>query len=351
MKVVLLADTHFGARSDSAAFNDSFKRFYEKVFFPYLDKTGIKTVVHLGDVFDRRKYINFQILKSCKEYFFDQLKEREIALIVIPGNHDTYFKNTNDVNSIGLLLGEYGNIQVIQKPGIHKLSDNSLIGLVPWICEDNVDASFDFIESTDVKVCLGHFEILGFEMHKGMGSHSGLDPEMFSKIGKVLSGHFHHKHTDKNIHYLGCPYEMTWSDFDDTKGFHVLDTHDWSIEFVKNPDVMHHKIYYDDTKAMTLSPKKYKGKAVKLVVVNKTDYAKFDGFVDGLYANNVLDLKILEDFSDFESDAIDEEVDVEDTMTLLSEYVDKIDVETNIKKDRLKTLLKSLYIEAEAIEV
>ena len=74
MKVALVTDTHFGARSDNLAFDSYFEQFYTDFFFPTLEEKGIKTICHLGDIFDRRKYINFNTLRSCKRYFFDKFK-------------------------------------------------------------------------------------------------------------------------------------------------------------------------------------------------------------------------------------------------------------------------------------
>ena len=110
MKVALITDTHFGARSDSIPFDNFFNKFYTEVFFPHLERDQIKTIIHLGDVFDRRKYINFNTLKKCKEYFFDRTADLGIDVHMIAGNHDTFFKNTNEVNALDLLLREYPNV-------------------------------------------------------------------------------------------------------------------------------------------------------------------------------------------------------------------------------------------------
>jgi len=345
MKIAIITDTHFGARSDSLHFNASFERFYEEGFFPTLKALGIKTVVHMGDVFDRRKYINFQILKSCRKYFFDKLQAEGIDIHIIPGNHDTYFKNTNEVNSLDLLLSGYDNIEIVSEVTEKTFGSMQAI-FVPWICEANFEDSMAALDNTQASVCFGHFAIEGFEMHKGMGSEGGFDPALFGKFDAVYTGHFHHKSANHNIYYLGSPYEMTWSDYDDPKGFHILDTETGVLGFVTNPDKMHRKIYYDDSKKMKIDPTEYQGSCVKVIVINKKDYQKFDKMIDALYANNVIDLKILEDFSDFESDALDDEpVNLEDTLTLLSDYIDSLSLD--VKKDRLKLLLKGLYIEAQ----
>jgi DNA repair exonuclease SbcCD nuclease subunit len=103
MKIAIITDQHFGARNDSPHFLDYYEKFYRDTFFPCLANNGITTVLILGDTFDRRKYINFYSLKRAKEMFFDELARNNLEVYMLAGNHDTYFKNTNDVNSIDLL--------------------------------------------------------------------------------------------------------------------------------------------------------------------------------------------------------------------------------------------------------
>lgn len=348
MKIAIITDTHFGARNDSHHFDSFFKKFYDEIFFPYLQKEQIKTVFHLGDVFDRRKYINFNTLRSCKKYFFDPLLNLGVDLYVIPGNHDTYYKNTNDVNSIDLLLREYTNITVIEKCTEMKF-DGQNINFVPWICSDNHDDTMKFLK-TQSGICMGHFEIDGFDMFRGAKNDGGMDRKLLSHYDMVLTGHFHHRSTDDNIYYLGSPYEFIWSDYDDPRGFHVFDTKTQELIFHHNPNNIFHKIYYDDRKNVDIDTSKYKKTCVKLVVVNKTDYLKFDKFIESLYTNEVIELSIHEDFSEFEADALESDnIDIEDTMSLLTDYVDSI--QSGKDKERLKTLLKTLYIEAQHLEL
>ena len=112
MKICILGDTHFGARGDSLDFHKYFERFYDEVFFPYLVENKIDVIFQMGDLFDRRKFINFNSLYLCRKYFFDRLKENNIRFYTILGNHDVSFKNTLEVNSSQLLLNEYDNITV-----------------------------------------------------------------------------------------------------------------------------------------------------------------------------------------------------------------------------------------------
>lgn len=349
MKIAVITDTHFGARNDSHHFDVFFRKFYDEVFFPYLEQHGIKTVFHLGDVFDRRKYINFSTLRSCKKYFFQPLKDLGVDMFVIPGNHDTYYKNTNEVNSLDLLLREYDNIHIVEQP-TRKTVGNKTFSFVPWLCSENYDEVMTFLqENHDNTVCLGHFEIEGFDMFRGVKNDGGMDRKILQQFEMVLTGHFHHRSTNDNIYYLGSPYGFTWSDYDDARGFHVYETNDDELTFIQNPNEIFHKIYYDDRKPLP-NPVDFKKACVKIIVVNKADYQKFDKFIDSLYNNEVIELTIHEDFSEFESNALDEgNVNIEDTMTLLSEYVDS--VESDKDKEKLKTLLKTLYIEAQHLEL
>jgi len=350
MKVALVTDTHFGARSDSLAFDAYFAKFYDECFFPYLEKEGIKTVCHLGDIFDRRKYINFNTLKSCKRYFFQKAQDLGIEIHMIPGNHDTYFKNTNDVNSPDLLLGEYNNIILYQEPTEIMLDRHKVLYL-PWICGENYDRTMAKIKESDAKTCFGHFEFAGYFLLPGMPNLHGMDTDAFTDFNLVVSGHFHHRHSRGNITYMGNPYEITWSDYKDPRGFALFDTVKGDLEYINNPFRIFHKVYYDDSDfegSNALSNFDFNsivGGSVKLIVTKKTDFSKFDNFVDKLYTCNLIDLKIIEDFSEFEDEALGEDIDLEDTMTLLKEYVDV--VETNLDKQRIKNLLQSLYIEAQ----
>jgi UDP-2,3-diacylglucosamine pyrophosphatase LpxH len=191
-KIALVTDTHFGARSDSIPFDNFFRRFYDETFFPEIDKRGIKTILHLGDCFDRRKYINFNTLSSCRDYFFSAAKQRGIEVVMIVGNHDTFFKNTNAVNSPGLLLNDYDNVTAYSGPIEYGVDGTSIL-LMPWICTDNYDECMKAIKVSNSQVLFGHFEIAGFQMYKGHENDEGFDPKLFEKFDLVCSGHFHHR--------------------------------------------------------------------------------------------------------------------------------------------------------------
>ena len=350
MKVAIITDQHFGARNDSIAFLDFFEKFYDNTFFPALDANAIDTVLVLGDTFDRRKYVNFYALDRAKKMFFDKLEERGIRVHMLAGNHDTYYKNTNEVNSPDLLLVEYGNIDVISKAETIVI-DGTSICMIPWICPDNYQETLDHIKNTKAEICMGHLEIAGFAMYRGMESHDGLAKETFEKFDLVFSGHYHHRSSDQHIHYLGNPYELTWQDYNDPRGFHLFDLDTRELEFFCNPYRMFERIEYNDKdqEPTNLDLIELEQKYVKLIVVNKTDFYKFDKFIQKLYNKGCHEIKIIEDMSEFQDGEINEEINLEDTVSVLSNYIESI--ETDVDKEQIKTYMRTLYTEAINIEV
>ena len=344
----ILGDTHFGVRNDLLLFHKHFEKFYDMMIADLVGQ-GVKHIFQLGDLFDRRKYINFQSLKESKRYFFDRLQEHGITLHTLVGNHDIFYRESLDVNSQSLVLGEYSNIWIYDKPTTQTFG-NTTIDIIPWICRDNERDVIEFIKNSKSDLCLGHFEIAGFAMYRGMESHEGLSMNMFEKYEQVFSGHYHTKSQQHNIMYVGTPYEMTWQDYNDPKGYHLFSTEDRSVQFRQNPNTIFVRLDYDDTKDLVdLNTLELADCFIKVVVTNKTDLYKFDNYIQRLYTKGAYDIKIVEDLSEFNDGVVDEEIDLEDTMDVLSNYIDSI--ETDADKEKIKSFMKSLYVEAVNIEV
>jgi DNA repair exonuclease SbcCD nuclease subunit len=228
MKVAVITDTHYGARKGSKYLHDFFKKFYDDIFFPTLERENIKTVIHMGDAFDNRRSIDLQSLEWAKQVVFNRIAEMGITLHMIVGNHDTYFKNTNSVNSVGLLLKEYGNIKIYSEVEEVKL-DKLKVLFVPWINQENEETTFKSIQNTSCTCAMGHLELNGFRAHRGHVMEDGMESELFEKFELVFSGHYHTRSNNGKIYYLGNPYEMYWNDVNDTRGFHIFDTE--TLEF------------------------------------------------------------------------------------------------------------------------
>jgi len=353
MKIALITDTHWGCRGDSMQFADYFKKFYDDIFFPTLEKEGVKTIIHLGDIVDRRKYINFLSAKRLREDFMYPAAKRGIHIHVILGNHDVYYKNTNSVNAMAEMYSADSFINYYEEPYELNFSGTKIL-LMPWINSGNYDLCMQKIKDTNAQVLFGHLEIKGFEMYKGTPTDHGFDSTIFDKFDIVCSGHFHHKSTRGNINYLGAPYEITWSDYNDPRGFHIFDTADRSLVFVENPYKMFTKLYYDDEnkKVEDITGKEYNklsGSFVKVVVKNKTNPYWFDLMIGELEKSGVMDIQVVEDNYNLnledDSDIVNE---AEDTITILKKYVDQIN--TPVDKNKLDLLLRDLYNEALSVE-
>lgn len=347
MKLAILTDTHYGVKSDSTFFLDYQKSFMDNVFFPFLDKEGIKTIVHLGDLVDRRKFININTLRCMRTDFLERIGQTGRIMHIIPGNHDVYAKNTNEVNALDELLDDSQGIMAYHEPA-ELVFGETKISLIPWISPENEARSVDFIQNTDSKIVFGHFQLVGFEMYKGAYCESGHDPKMFDRFDLVASGHFHHRSTYHNINYLGSPYEMTWADYADTKGFHTFDTESQKLEFIENPMKLYRKIKYRDAgkkfeDVMDLDFGRYQGCFVKVIVISKENPFLFDTFIQNLENAGVQDLKTVDDHLKMDlgiSEANFENVN--STMSVLETTIKESGIPTEMET-RLIHLMNDLY--------
>ena len=351
MKLAILNDTHCGIRNSSDIFMDYQEKFYRDVFFPYLLENDIKQIIHLGDYYDNRKTINFKALKHNRKIFLEKLREYGITIDIIVGNHDAYFKNTNELNALKELQGHYMNeVNVILDNTVMRYGKMDM-ALVPWITPENEKDTLEFLANCKADIVGAHLELDGFEMSKGIPCHGGMSMSHFERFDMVLSGHFHTRSSQNNIHYLGSQMEFFWSDCDDKKYFHVLDTETRELTPVHNPVTIHKKVYYDHEKMNKFEDLRYlEDHFVKMIVVNKGDPYKFERFVDRVQSMKIHELKIAEDFKEFSGDAVnDDAVSVEDTETLMYNYIDA--VHTDLDKDRIKKEINSLMKEAQSTEI
>ena len=333
MKIALITDQHFGARNDSIQFHEYYNKFYSEYFFPTLEAEGITEIVELGDIFDRRKYVNFDTLYRAREYFFDPIIAKNYKLHCIVGNHDIYFKNTNRVNAPMLLVEEASdNIHVYDNPTVVNIDGLNIL-FMPWINNANYEEAMASVENSPAQVCMGHLELKGFEMYKGAVIDAGMPHSTFKKFDMVMSGHFHHKSTRDNVHYLGAPYEMTWSDYNDDRGFHIFDTDTRELTYYKNPYTMFNKIYYDDLEGDKVLDQTFghlTNTYVKVIVKNKDNPYLFDLFIDKLNSANPAHAQVVED--NFHLDMEDDDTiidEAEDTITIINKYIDNLQLQNS----------------------
>lgn len=353
-KIAIINDTHFGVRNDNSNFHTYFKKFYENVFFPTIDKEEIKTIIHLGDLVDRRKYIQYLTAKVLHDNFMDPVFDRDIDFHILCGNHDTQYKHTNSYNAIkSLYKNSKYDIKLYEKAETINV-DGLDICLVPWICADNQNDFYLEIAGTKAQILMGHLELSGFEMDRGHIMEHGMDKNIFQKFEMVLSGHYHHKSNVGNISYLGAPCQFTWADYDDTKGFHILDTDTRELRYIENPYQVFRKFFYNDAtknkdEMLKFDESIYEGCYVKIVIKNKTINWLFDSVIAKIETANPANIQIVEDHLNLDGISEDELVDeAQDTLTILKKYVSNMD--TPVDKIKLDAFIRNLYEEALNIE-
>jgi predicted phosphodiesterase len=345
-KIALLTDTHFGIRGDSVKFLNYFADYYNNFFFPYLEKNKIKTIIHLGDLVDRRKYININTGYQLNKLLFERIDTQKIEYHQILGNHDCYYRNTNRLNIFSTIQYKpyclYENVTEV-------IIDGCKVLLVPWICDENREHTFEMIKKTDALYCFGHFEFGGFQMYKGLPSHGGMDRSAFNKFDLVCSGHYHHRSRDGNVQYLGAAMEYTWSDYDDPRGFAVFDTDIGSLEFVDSPVRIFEKAFYDDSASQDLDSidfARFKDKIVKVVIKNKGNPYVFDQFMERLEEQGIIELQVVEDHLNLDVEDDDSIIDeAESTVDIFTKFIDQTET-GGVPKDRIKNVMVDLYREA-----
>ena len=341
MLVAIITDTHYGFKKGNKVFHDYFKKFYDKVFFPYLIQNNIKTVIHLGDAFDNRKGIDYWSLKWAKDNFYDTLETLGVTVYNIVGNHDIYYKNTNDLNSIDYLLSEYENVIKVSSPSEYNIGGLDVLFL-PWVNQNNSSNTSRMLNNTSCKVAMGHLELQGFKVSHNLIMEHGMNPELFDKFDRVFSGHFHTRSNNGKVYYLGNPYQMFWSDYKDKRGFTIFDTETLYHFHIDNPYDIFKIINYKDDTNVDLA--EYESCIVKLLVKERSDKIKYEKFVDSLMNSNLCDLKIIEETLINKIEDGGENVGGEDTLSLLKKYVDES--ESLLNKNKVKQLLNTIYQES-----
>jgi DNA repair exonuclease SbcCD nuclease subunit len=284
--------------------------------------------------------------------YFDKLAPYNVHMII--GNHDIFHRNSLQVNSVQLVLGEYDKLHFIDHPQELEF-DGLKIAMIPWICADNKDETVEFINNTSAPIAMGHLELAGFAMYKGVPNAHGEDPKLFANFESVYSGHYHHRSSAGNINYLGAPLEYTWSDYDDPRGFHVFDTETRQATFVQNPLTMFKKIFYDDSDKtlddlLSYDFEQYRNCVVKIVVKCKNNPYWFDQFIDGLEACSPYDLQVVEDHLNLDLEEDDEIVsEAEGTLEIFQKFIEQAYM-GSANKSQLNTFIGNLYQEALSVE-
>lgn len=318
--------------------------FFQHVFFPQINERGIKTIICLGDLVDRRKYINYHTLSKMKTDFLDEIRDRKLDFFVIGGNHDLFFKNTTSLNALDELLYGY-DFNIFTSPKMIRLPNRDCL-MLPWITSENRGESMGMVGNlTSSDIVFGHLELAGFTMNPGTVAEHGDDPAPFSKAAAVYTGHYHSKSSKGNIHYLGAPFAFNWGDYGDSRGFHILDLDTLELEFIENPYTMFQQFIYDDREPLPEVDSNVMNRYVKVIVNHKVNQAPFEAFLKKVDSKQPLDIKIVE--------KVELEIDKETftgeetTPEIIRKYIGQVN---SPKKDDLERLMMKLYNDAVLME-
>jgi len=332
----------------------SMKKFLDNIFFPTIDKHGCTHLIHAGDFVDRRKFVNYQTAGFIYNSYIRPLQERAIEQLVLIGNHDIFLRQSTEINAVEELYRHMKHITVVRNPVEMKFAGLDLL-LLPWMCDDNRARSMELIQTSSAPIVIGHLEIMGFQMFRGLPSTEGLDPALFDRFEMVLSGHYHHRSQQGPITYLGAPYPMIWSDYRDPRGFHLYDTETKQLEFVENPYSLFTRLVYDDegkkhdyikdiARQILAPDSNFHNAYVKVVVKSKNQPYWFDLMMDALY-KVTQDVLVIDDIIVHDEDDKDVETTQDvDTLELMRDYVNSLSISCD--KQELHNYLRSLYQEA-----
>jgi DNA repair exonuclease SbcCD nuclease subunit len=328
-KFVILGDCHMGVRNDSEKLYQNQELFYSKVFWPYIEEHNIKKIIQTGDLFDSRIKVNTRTLQFSKRILFDVAKKRGITIHSIAGNHDAYYKDSLKIVTGQQVLKDYTNVHIYSKPT--EISIGGIkISMIPWICKENETEILDYIKDDENRFCVGHFELALFRYSKSSVAQHGLDSAILKNYEMVFSGHYHSKSVKDNIIYVGTPTENTWEDYDDGKGFWILDTETEKPEFIPNPYNLfeaYHATSSDDIKAL----KKTTGldnKFIKLFVDYEATDKEINSLVEKWNEQAIHDLVVIKTTDQVTENGVVSTKDLATNRELIDKYCEENSVPT-----------------------
>ena len=335
-KVLILGDTHFGIKSDSPVVYKIYDKLLKEFLFPLLKERGIKTLIHMGDLVDKRHHITGITIDYVQNEFLNPLQSMGIETHFLVGNHDSVFKNTIKLNYVSQLVADvYPGFYVHDSIETVMIDGTSFL-MVPWICKDNQDEIREKLKTSTASVCVGHFELSGFQMYRGTVAKEGMSRKLLEDFHLVLSGHYHTKSSDEHIHYVGIPFDFTWQDWNDPKGVHILDTKTLELEFIPSNIHLHKEIEYPFVGDLDT----LKDNIVR-VLVNKIDnYQEFDTFISTL-EKTCASVKIVNLEENTTVEVSEEEIKVSDTLTIFKKF---------LNNDSLDSIINEIYTEALALK-
>ena len=227
-KAAVFTDIHFGLKSNSKTHNDDCEEFVDW-YIEQAQANGCETGIFMGDWHHNRNSLNITTLDATLRAL-EKLGKAFEKFYFFPGNHDLYYKDKRDLNSVA--FGKHIE-------GITMVNEIMTIGdstLVPWLVGDE----WKKISKLKSKYVFGHFELPSFYMNAmvQMPDHGELKAEHFKNQEYVFSGHFHKRQVKGPVHYIGNALPNNYADaLDDDRGMMILDReNDAEPQYINWPD-------------------------------------------------------------------------------------------------------------------
>ena len=314
-------------------------RFLKNEFVPYLTENKIKEIYMLGDLFDNRNHINVKIKNAVFDLFENELAPFKITILA--GNHDIYYTTTSKINSIKW-LSKFENVTILDSGA--SLKNNMC--LVPWVIDQPKFEKALCKVKDDVNICMGHFDIVGFNMNKTYVSKVGMvDDYFYSNFDLTFSGHYHTRTEQtkrkSKIVYVGSPYQMDRNDIGEERGFTILDTETLEYEHIDNTTSMKFvDVFYPDK----LKKKDIENNIVQVNITyddtyNEEDIQTYLKDVEDMNPSFPPTVKVLSKDTDNKELDFD---NVQSANELIKEYINTLEIDN---KEEIYSQMADLYEE------
>lgn len=212
-KAAVFTDIHYGLKNNSIQHNEDCLKFTDW-FIATAKKHGCETCFFLGDYHHNRATINVLTLNYSLKGL-EKLNESFDRVYFIPGNHDLYYRDKRDIQSV-----EWARYL----PNVEICNDwlvRDDVVIAPWLCGED----YKNIPKLKGKYLFGHFELPTFYMNAmvEMPDHGEINRKDLHHFDHVFTGHFHKRQTKGNITYIGNAFPHNYSDVnDDDRGMMIL---------------------------------------------------------------------------------------------------------------------------------
>lgn len=213
-KAAIFTDIHFGLKSNSTLHNEDCLAFV-KWATAKAKEEGCETCLFLGDWHNNRASLNILTLGYSLQAL-EHLNANFKNTYFIPGNHDLYYRDKRDVQSV-----EWAK----HLSNIHICNDWTTMGdvtIAPWLVGDDHKK----LKKLTGKYMFGHFELPGYLMNAmvAMPDHGEITGNDMTGFEHVFTGHFHKRQTQRNVTYIGNAFPHNYADAgDDDRGLTILE--------------------------------------------------------------------------------------------------------------------------------